>query len=456
MPIDLPPRETLTEPLYLSLAAAIEQAILTGRIARGERLPTHRAVAARMGLSIHTVGKAFDRLRQQNLIDAQVGRGTFVVDPEAGSDPPYAVRPPEGGLLDLAISRPLSDPRHDRLMRQALRDRAASADASVFLASRPNLGQTLHRRAGAAWLERCGLPATPDRVVVTNGAAHGLALALSAATRPGDVVLADRITHHTVMSLCAYYGLRLVPVDGDADGMVPASLATACAQEGARAVVILPTLSGPVPRIMPADRRGEIAEVLRRHDLTVIENDALAPLAPDAPPPFAALMPERVIHLSTFTKTIMPGLRTGYIVTPLKLRPAILARMIALSWSATPLLADIAAAWVADGTAAALTDWQRGALAARHGVLAGAFAGLAWTGHPAALHAWLTLPDGWHSPDFVAEARLLDIDVAPGASFLSSPSDRVEAVRISTGGVPENEAFRAAVNLLAELAKMPR
>ncbi|EAQ03247.1 transcriptional regulator, GntR family protein [Pseudooceanicola batsensis HTCC2597] len=456
MPIQLPPRETLTEPLYLSLASAIEKAILTGRIARGERLPTHRAVAAQLGLSIHTVSKAFDRLRQQNLIGAQVGRGTFVVDPEAGSDPPYAVRPPEDGLLDLAISRPLFDPRHDRLMRQALRDRAALADSSVFLSSRPNLGQTAHRQAGSTWLEWCGVPATPDRVAVTNGAAHGLALALSAATRPGDVVLADRITHHTIVSLCAYFGLRLIPVDGDSDGMLPRSLAAACAQEGARAVVTLPTLSGPVPRIMPEDRRRALAEVLRRHDLTVIENDAHAPLALDPPLPFAALMPDRVIHLSTFTKAVMPGLRTGYLVAPLKLRPAILARMIALSWSATPLLADIAAAWVEDGTASALANWQRGALAGRHAVLAEAFAGCDWVGHPSALHAWLTLPGGWRCADFVAEARLLDIDVAPGPNFLANPSDRVDAVRISTGGVPDDPAFRSAANLLAELAKMPR
>lgn len=456
MPIDLPPREALTEPLYLSLAAAIEQAILTGRIARGERLPTQRAVASRLGLSIHTVGKAFDRLRQQNLIDAQVGRGSFVVDPEAGGAPPYAVRPPEDGLLDLALSRPLVDPHHDRLMRQALRDRAEAADPSVFLSSRPNLGQGGHRRAGAAWLERLGVPATPERVVVTNGAAQGLALALSAATRPGDVVLADRITHHTAMSLCAYYGLRLVPVEADADGMCPDSLAAACTQEGARAVVTLPRLAGPVPRLLPADRRRAIAEVLRPRDVTVIEVDPLAPLAPDAPPPFAALLPERTIHVSTFTKSLMPGLRTGYLVTPLRLRPAILARMIAMSWSATPLLADIAAAWLADGTADRLVAWQRRALAARHAVLAEAFAGLDWVGHPAALHAWLTLPAGWRSADFVAEARLLDLDVAPGASFLPGAAPEAEAVRVSVGAVADGADFRSAVNLLAELAKMPR
>ena len=455
MPIDLPDRDSLTEPLYLSLAAAIEDAIRKGRLKPGDRLPTHRAVSAQMGLSVHTVSKAYDRLRQQHLIEGHVGRGSYVVDPGAADTAPYPLKRQRDSFYDLAMSRALTELRHDRAMRRTLREMAGNADAAMFLSCRPNLGQEAHRAAGVAWLAGLGLETGAEQVIMTNGATHGAAAALSALTRPGDTVLAAQITNHLVISLCSYLGLTLIGLDSDSEGILPDALDRACRNHDARAVICLPALGNPKGSVMGAARRADIARVAAAHDLHIIENDALGALLEDGPPPIAALAPERTVYLTTFTKCTMPGLRAGYMVAPMHLQPGLLARLLVFSWTATPLICEIATRWVDDGTAARLAAWQRAALAERHRILCQELEGCAVQGQPGGLHYWLHLPEGWSTEGLVARARQLGIVLAPCTPFLTQNAPACDAVRISVGGIADDTDFATALRLLRGLLKTP-
>ena len=451
MTLDFIDRQTLGEPLYAGLAAGIEQAIRDGRLTPGERLPTHRALARDLGLSVHTVSKAYDRLRQHDLIEGHVGRGSYVADPAGRDAPPYALAPSEDELCDLAISRPLFDPRHDAAFRAVLRDMAATVDPAVMLATRPNVGLPAHRAAGAEWLARLGVAARASEVILTNGVAHGMAAALSATTRPGDVVLADAVTHHLVISLCRSLGLTLIGLEGDAEGMRPEALDRACRAQDARVLVTMPALTAPTAGLMGAARRREIARLAARHDLTVIENDAYGALLQDAPPPISAFARDRSVYLTTFTKCTLPGVRAGYMVGPDRLYAALLSRVMVFSWAATPLACEIAARWVQDGTAAALADWQRAALGER-GRMAHAVLGRhGLRGHPGGLHYWLPLSGGWTSADFLRQAEARGIVLAPAEPFLTRQAAPVQAVRISVGGVADGDRFKAALQRIADL-----
>lgn len=453
MIFDFLARETLSEPLYQSLAAAIEREIRDGRLPAGARLPTHRAVAAQLGLSVHTVGKAYDRLRQHNLIAGHVGRGTYVVD-QAGQDrAPYALRPARARVCDLALSRPLFDERHDIAMRRSLREMADTTDPALILSCRPNQGQIEHREAGMEWLASLGVEASAERIILTNGVTHGMAAALSAVTVPGDVVLADMVTHHLVISLCRYLGLSLIGVDGDAQGMLPDALDRACRAHGPRAIVTLPDMTLPQGGVMDAPRRAEIAGLAAFHDVMVIENDAYGALLPNGPAPISALVPERSVYLTTFTKCTVAGLRAGYMVGPMHLQPALLSRLLAVSWAATPLVCEIAAGWVRDGTAAELAQWQRERLAERAEMVSAVLGPHGVQGHAGGLHYWLPLPEGWSADDFVRRARDQDIALAPAAPFLTAQSPALEAVRISVGGEPDAARFRGALDQLAAVLR---
>lgn len=112
MTIWYPDPDSLSSPLHASLAQALAKAISDGRLAQGAQLPTHRRMAEQLGLSVHTVSKAYDSLRRQRLIDGQVGRGSFVTGPDAAGGQPYRLESETGGGYDLSISRPVFAQMH--------------------------------------------------------------------------------------------------------------------------------------------------------------------------------------------------------------------------------------------------------------------------------------------------------------------------------------------------------
>ncbi len=124
-------------------------------------------------------------------------------------------------------------------------------------------------------------------------------------------------------------------------------------------------------------------------------------------------------------------------------------RHLVTNWIATPLIAEIATRWVADGTALELVRWQRGALRRRQAVAAEMLVGIPYRSHAQALHAWISLESRAAEDLFVAQARLRGVAVAPGRSFQTGASEQ-PAVRISLGSTTEEE-LRAGLRIMTNL-----
>lgn len=454
-----PDPETLDAPLYVSLAAALKQAILTEELPAGTRLPPHRRMANRLGLSVHTVSKAYDSLRKQNLVDGQAGRGSYVcgrvpqpvpLQPEPESE--IAPEPMEG--FDFSTSRPVYSQDHSKRLQCSLQELAAELDPLILQGSATGSESTAHRDAGAQWLAACGYPAGPDQVFLTNGGSHGVSIALSALTRPGDTVLSDGITQSLLVSGCSYLGLKQLGLKADQHGILPEALAKACLASGAQVLCLLPSLANPVPVMMPETRRRELAQIAKDHDLYIIEADPLGPVAKDRPPPVSALLPDRSIYMTAFSTCLMPGLHAGYMATPSHLLPALKGRLLSFGGAAAPLVRELASRWVLDGTALEFAGWQRNALENRHRIARRVLRGMPWTGHPSASHLWLPLPEGWSSGGFSHYARQMQIAVMPDMPFLAPGTSSPNALCISMGGVQEDSHFHKGLKLTAALLKL--
>jgi DNA-binding transcriptional MocR family regulator len=276
-------------------------------------------------------------------------------------------------------------------------------------------------------------------VTVTNGATAGMTVALMSAAPVGTTVATEAIGHHTLVPLANYLGFTLRGLPIDEDGLVPEALDAACRDAEVRAVFVQPSVVNPTATLMSAARRAAIAEVARKHDLAIIENDVLGPLVQDRAPPVSAFAPERSLYITSFSKIIMPGLRIGYVVAPDRFAAALANRHLVSNWMATPMVAEIATKWVADGTALELVHWQRAALARRYAIAEEMLGGVGARGHKDSLHLWLELPTGWREDSFVAQARLRGVAVAPGSSFRISEEAWRPAVRISLGSTTEAE-----------------
>ncbi|MGO1075109.1 MocR-like ectoine utilization transcription factor EhuR [Inquilinus sp. CA228] len=457
MTIWQPDPAALRRPAYLSLADQIARAISDGRLQPGERLATHRQMAETLDLSVQTVSRAYEELIRRGLISGETGRGTFIRPPQREPVPPYI---PErlSEVIDLSILKPVvCETLHIDAMKAALHDLADTLPHSAVLSFRPNTLFARHRRVAQGWLrEHCGVEATPGTIHLTNGATSGMTIALMAAAPPGSTVVTEAVGHHTLVPLAAYLGLRLRGVAIDAEGVIPEALDEACSEGDVRALFVMPNPINATASLMGEARRAEIVAVARRHGLQIIENDVLAPLLSERLPPLAALAPERTLYVTTFTKCVMPGLRAGYLVVPDRLCPAVANRSLVTSWMATGLIAELAARWVENGTAAELVRWQVEAIRGRQAIAAEILAGIPHKAHPQGLHVWLPLGERRSEEEFVSHARLQGVAIAPGASFAIGGAseggmDRQPAVRISVGSTtPEQlrDGLKIVVNLL--------
>ncbi len=444
-----PEPELIRRPAYLSLAEQFVRAIEDGRLAPGERLPTHRRLADELDLSVQTVSRAYEELIRRGLVAGEIGRGSFVLARRSEPEPPYL---PErlGEVIDLSILKPVCEPMHLEMLKQALAWLADALPSSAALSFRPNVVFPRHRAVGVEWLKLCGLDVAPQNISLTNGATAGMTVALLSVAPPGSTVATEAIGHHTLVPLSTYLGFSLRGLPIDDDGLVPDALDAACREAGVRALFIQPSVINPTATLMSARRREAIVAVARRHDIAIIENDVLGPLVDSRPPPIAALAPERTLYVTSFTKIVVPGLRIGYLAAPDRFVAAVANRHLVSNWMATPMVAEIASHWVADGTAAELVDWQRAALHRRHVIAAELLAGLAYRSHPESLHVWLPLPGARTEDGFVSQARLQGVAIAPGASFRTSDAPWEPAVRISLGSTTEEE-LRAGLGTVARL-----
>lgn len=455
MSIWLPDPATLSSPLHTSLATEIAKAISDGRLQKGQQLPTHRKMAEELGLSVNTISKAYDSLRRRKLIDGQIGRGSYVLDPDQAHAQPFQSGSQRQDGFDLSIARPAFSQQHVELFQETLRNLHKDLDPACFMSCRPNVGHDAHRKTGSEWLRFCGLETPAERIIMTNGASHGMSAALSALTRPGDSVVSSAITHHLLVSGCSYLGLDLVGLEMDEDGIVPDALDKHCREKSVKVLFLLPSATNPTAEMMSAQRRRDLVTIARKHDLYIIENDAGGPVAEDRPEPVAALAPERSIYLTSFTKCTISGLRAGYIAAPEHLLPALIGRLVVFGWMATPLICEIASRWVREGTALELARWQRRTLAERHEIASTVLKGQKWRGHPAALHLWLTLPTGWTTDSFVSYCRQMKVAIAPEGPFLAPKIPQQNAVRIAVASVQDPSGFRQALELVAGMLSRP-
>ena len=451
-----PSPDRITRPAYRAIAQALVDAVAAGEVGDGMRLPPHRTLAFQLGVSVHTISRAYAELTRIGLVRGEVGRGSYVKLRAVATPVPW--QPTDGAedVIDLSMLVPVLAPFHEQALRDALTGLAADLPAETFSSFRPR--KALERNCDAAriWLERCGLTVPRQRILPTNGSTAAMTTALMTALLPGDVLLAERIGHHTIGSLASALGLRIQGMPMDAEGILPDAVDEAAAR-GAKAVFVMPAGLGPTGATMGDARRDALVEVARRRDLLIVENDAWGPLVDPTPRPLAARAPERTLYLTGLSKIALPGLRIGWLVVPDRLIAVARARHLVTSWMAAPLLAEIATRWIADGTLSRMLDFQRAQFRRRNEIARSLLTGLDFVSSTSGMHVWLRLPHSWHGADFVAHARNDRVAVAGSSNFELSDELRTTAIRICLGGVSEerlSEGLRT-ISLLAHGTAVP-
>lgn len=445
-------------PVYLAIADALAADVARGRLRPGTRLPPQRDLAEALGVNLTTVTRALAEARRRGLIDATVGRGTFVAAPPRGR--PWgrvltAADAPDGFVdLTFNVPPPIADPDLGAALADVLSGLGRSPEACrAFLPYVPTAGTPADREAGAAWISLRGWTPDPARVLVCTGAQQGVAAALGALCGPRDVVLCEDLTYPGIRTLAETLNLRLVGVETDGEGIVPDAFARAVRKHRPRALFCSPTLQNPTASVLPLARREAIADIVRAHGVTIVEDDAYGFLPADAPPAFAQVAPDVTAYVAGFSKAVAPGLRVGYLVAPDRAwweRFEVASR--SLTFMGPPLMAAVAGTWVRDGTAERALRAVRAELAARNALVAEALDGVAFEGHPTSPHLWLPLPPDRPDEAFTAAARRAGVGVVGGHAFRPEGDAPVrQGVRVCIGTPESRDDVRRGVETLVRL-----
>lgn len=420
-------------PKYKGVVDLLAAQIRAGRWPAGHRLPTHRRLAADEGIAIVTASRVYSELEAMGLVSSEQGRGTFVRDLAAASGEEIDQRAVAVDAIDLSFNSP-SVPGQADLLRQALRDLAASADLDALLRYQPHRGRVQDRAAVVRHLKRRGLDVGRERVLIVNGSQHGLAVTAMAMFQPGDVVAVDAVTYPGFIVLARTLGLELSPLPVTEAGPDLDALEQLCRRRKVRAVYAMPTLHNPLGWVLDDAQRARLVAIANRYGVSIIEDASYAYLVEDAPPPLAMLAPDLTVYVSGLSKSVATGLRIGFIAAPAALVPALERVIRATTWHTPGLTAAIATRWLDDGTVDRLEVQKREDARLRQSIALEVLAELPSVGHPSSYFLWLPLPQDARPDRIAAALEARQVAVSTAEPFATTPTVP-HALRLALGSV---------------------
>lgn len=440
-------------PMYKRIAQALIQDIRSGKLKPGDQLPPNRQLSSQLGVTVGTVSRAFGEVVRAKLLETGARRGTRVKDPAAADaiDAAAGAATARHRITDLRGHQAALKSWGDDI-GQALATLHQSPTFGELLRYDDPAGRSTHRQAGAQWLSRnTKTPVDPARVVVTDGAQHALLCGLLACSKAGDHIATERLTYTGLRTLAPRLGLNLVPIDIDEHGLVPDSLREAIATHPIKGLVCVPNIHNPTTATIPADRRREIANIAKQAGIFLLEDDVYGCLSETSHPTLASLAPELTIRITSFSKSLGPGLRVGYMQTPRQLTAAVIEAVRATTWMASPISAEVAAQLVTSGRAERVLQENRLELGERNEALAQALAGFDLQTSTFSPHAWLRLPGPWTASQFCRRMETMGYRVAPSEAFATNLPGVDNAVRISVSAAQDTAELRNFGLLIADM-----
>ena len=427
------------------IATGIARLITSGDLAPGDRLPTVRGLADDLGVSPATVSHAWQTLASAGLIMSRGRSGSFV-----RSVPrewlPRRYRGLDGHLAArLDLSRGTPDPDLLPALGPAIARISTRADTTSYQL-KPDIPE-LHDLLRETW------PAPVESLTVTNGAMDAIDRVLASLVRFGDRVIVENPTFPPFIDLLEAYGLEAVGVELDPEGMRPEPFAAALAS-GPAVVLLQPRAHNPTGVSMSVERAARLAAILRRShggaETIVVEDDHSGAISSAADVSLAGWLPERVLHVRSFSKSHGPDLRIGALGGPRELVDRVVARrLLGPGWTSRMTQA-ILHELLTDPTSLAQIETARRVYAMRQRDLADAVrAAGGQLAEGDGINAWLRVAD---ERDAIVELAAAGIRVAPGAPFQIGDAPEPH-VRV-TVGVLRDEAPAVGAALAAVAAPL--
>lgn len=463
---------------YRALARKIADHIRAGRLAPGTRLPSVRRLSRQEDVSITTILHAYELLEQEGIVEARPQSGYFVranlneLPPEPKESRP-PLRPAYIEIADtvsdlLKIARSgdyvpfaAAIPATELLpVRQLQRIMAAISrrtdDAGIHYdlpPGNPELRSQISRRS-IDW----GCQLGPADFVITTGCMEALNLGLRAVARPGAVIAIESPAYYGILMTIAGLGMQALELPTHPSlGVRPADLERILKRRKIDACLLAPNFSNPLGSLMPDESKAELVALLARHEVPLIEDDIYGDLHLTDARPLTAKSFDRkglVLLCSSFSKTVAPGYRVGYIAPGRyyeKVEQIKFMNTVATNAPCQLVLAEFLRAGQYERHLTRMRESLRDQINTAVAIIRDTFPADTRVSRPqGGFVLWLELTPGTDSHHLYNRALENGISVLPGLAF--SNSDRFRScIRISCGH-PWSDSNRAALAALAQMA----
>jgi DNA-binding transcriptional MocR family regulator len=360
---------------YEEVASLITGLVDSGTLSPGSRAPSLREISKQQRVSLSTALQAYRLLEDRGVLEARPQSGHYVTTRAAIHLATPAISDPPGKATPVAISATLLrlhqysvDPRLvplgwaipnaellaaaglDRFLARAARTKGTTYNTYTVPKGDPRLRQEIARRA-----LRWGAVLSPEDIAITSGCMEAITLALSTVTRPGDTVAIESPTYFGLLRALEALGLKVFELPTDAtDGVDLSALKRVLERRSVKACLFSSSFNNPLGCTMPNEKKLKVLSLLARHRVPLIEDDINGDIyfGSERPAPFMSLdrNGNKVIYCSSFSKTITPGYRIGWMATKRQAHmQSALERKLAFTLSGPPLLQVAFAEFLSSG-----------------------------------------------------------------------------------------------------------
>ncbi|MEJ6781116.1 MocR-like pyridoxine biosynthesis transcription factor PdxR [Aminobacter sp. Piv2-1] len=470
--------------LQAQIRETVVSAVLAGRIQPGAQLPSTRKLADYLNISRITVTLAYQELASQGYVEA-ASRSAYRV---AGNPPTNALAanaPQAGGdaidwstklrssfIVAKQMRKPLDWRRYPYpflygQMDPSLFDLTAWRDCARRALAREDFEQMAGDFAAAddvqlvnyicsRTLPSRGIRANPDEILVTVGAQNALWIVIQLLLRQGAHAVCENPCHPDMSASLMLSGARVTAIDVDKEGLPPETL-----PKDVDAVFVTPSHHSPTGATMPIERRARLLEAAAEQNFIIVEDDyefEMSFLAPPSPALKAFDRSGRVFYIGSFSKSLFPGLRLGYLVAPAPvIREARALRALMLRHPPGHLQRT-AAYFLALGHHDAVLHRMRGEYHKRHVVMAEALKreGLTIAGSSAfgGTSFWVEGPKGLDADRLMNELRQDGVLIESGSPFFPDDDGPCRFFRMGYSSIPRNNIDEGVSRTAARMAKL--
>lgn len=444
-------------PKYRAILNAIRTALDNQIVSKGDRLPPVRELGWALGVTPGTVARAYQLGIDEGLLEAQVGRGTFIKDGDtAPSFQPtsFGETYVETGTIDLRNASIPNFGQDDVIAHLVHKIKLGGNHSIVRYAADSDMDA---RAALLGWSDLENTRARVEDLVLCYGSQNAtLAAFLTIANGPSPLIATDTLVLPGTRAAATLTRARLKGLPSDEDGISPKALEELCRSDRPQILHLSANIHSPTTKMMSISRKSEIAEIARKYDIQIVEDDGHSKFFPERPPSFVDLCPERVWYVSSLSRYLAAGLRIGYLLCPYGKGVLGNVTMQSVSHSFSTVIAQLTTLMINEGYADQLFQKIKTHRAERVETAVNQLGRWDLRWHQAASFVWLEMPENTSASEFSLAAERANIQVAPADAFLAEDGVAPNAVRISLGGKHSHAVFSEALRKLDITLETPQ